>query len=168
MSLLEHLLKRIQQAGFTVLVVGRSPGPKDAWQGIPDRHSDAGPAEGLATALTYARQNGYDKVILCAVDMPLLNADYLNWLDGFSASDAVIPLRNEREQYCAARYAVSLLPRINTKLEQGKRSLHAQTTDIACHKPAIPDHLVAAAQSFNTPAEFTELLRQNPHLKDPP
>lgn len=156
--LLEHLLQRIDAANFPSLVIGREPQQHDSWEGIPDRQPDAGPAEGLASALAYAASLGYAELILLAVDMPCIDAPFLDWLSGLPASEAVIPVLADRDQYCAARFATQALATIDKNLRRSKRSLHEQVASLRSQRYKIPPELTHACSSFNTPSELIELF----------
>lgn len=81
---------------------------------IADERPGIGPLGGIATALRAAR---YDRVLVVATDMPLLNPDLLRHLITLDPDAAVaIPRVGDRTQQLHAVYARSCLPFIDEQI----------------------------------------------------
>lgn len=91
--------------------------------GLPDESPDQGPLEGVATVLGATRA---PHVLVVAVDMPTLTADFLRrcLLERRSDGVGVVPRARGRWEPAAAVYPRELAGAARTAVAQGRRSLH--------------------------------------------
>jgi molybdopterin-guanine dinucleotide biosynthesis protein A len=107
-----------------LLISGPPSGP---WVGsgiavIADEVPGLGPLGGLATALTRMRN---DRLLVLAVDLPEMSADFLRRLLAVAAHDrGVVPMRDEFFEPLAAIYPRSMKPVAARCLADGEYSLH--------------------------------------------
>lgn len=125
--LIEHVIAGMAPQVDEILVCGRE------WSGlpsVPDRpRPDLGPLGGIAAALAYAGQHGFDMVLTAGCDVLPVPPDLAARLLPAPALFATQPL--------FGLWPVSLLPLIDRQIEQDDRSLrgwasaaHART--VAC------------------------------------
>jgi molybdopterin-guanine dinucleotide biosynthesis protein A len=155
-TLLARAARIAQEAGLTVLVVGR--GRPDDWllpdtQFVPDAYPGQGPLGGLATALEDASQD----VLLLACDMPLLSAEALIWLDGQALGRHGLAVRSEEQwEPLFSVYTTEVLPLVQQRLETGKRSMHSLIEAGEFRSVAAPPEVAAALVNVNTPEEWAK------------
>ena len=126
-TLLAHACRITEGFGDRLLSVdrpGRYPLPTGMRE-VPDAHPGGGAMVGLLSALEACR---YDRLVLLAVDMPLLTAA---WLDILLArmpegADILLPqTRDGRLHPLCAVYHRRLIPRIRAQLAQNNRRMQS-------------------------------------------
>jgi molybdopterin-guanine dinucleotide biosynthesis protein A len=108
-----------------VWIVGRAPAGvrEPRARGLPDDVPGEGPLGGLASVL---RATHADHVLLVAVDMPALTAEFLRLLLEQRADGVgVVPRTRGGWEPVVAIYPRALAAPARAALEQGRRSMHA-------------------------------------------
>ncbi|HSW30903.1 MAG TPA: molybdenum cofactor guanylyltransferase [Longimicrobiales bacterium] len=126
---------------------------------VPDRVRGLGPLGGLDAALRYARDRGYEGVLLVGCDLPLLTTALLEEVaSGLAGHRAVAPGRRGGgvEPLCAA-YRVELSEAVEGRLAQDDRSLHALFRDVGGHM--LPGAVEAGDDPFLNVNTVDELER---------
>ena len=83
---------------------------------LKDRHSNIGPLGGLATALEMTNS---PLLLVLAVDLPDMDADFLNRMLSFATPEkGVVPIMDGFYEPLAAIYPVTLLPLVQAAVEQ--------------------------------------------------
>lgn len=134
--LIEHAIAALVAQTDAVIVCGREGG-------IPDRPSPAlGPLGGINAALHEARARGYDAVLTCPCDLPLLPVDLAELLTGGGYVEAMPVI---------GLWRTSLAPSLDVRLASGEdRSVRGWAR--AAGIPAIA--LNGELPNLNTPAEL--------------
>ncbi len=128
----------IDRAGFALrphceevfVVSSRPETPTGPWAVVHDVRPPCGPLGGIEAALQHAGENGYDAVVVLAVDLPLVDAGSIGVLIGaFAESEggAVVAARAgepDFEPLCAG-YPTSCLATVVELLESGERAARA-------------------------------------------
>ncbi|RXK56689.1 molybdenum cofactor guanylyltransferase [Oleiharenicola lentus] len=119
----EHQVRVLREAEADPVAIVRAPG--QAPLGLPDdlrlwhdTFTDAGPLAGLQTALSQSRTL---LVAVLAVDMPRIDAWWLQWLGTYCGSNigAIATRPDGIHEPLAAIYPRSALPEISRRLETG-------------------------------------------------
>ena len=84
---------------------------------VTDLHPGAGPLAGLESALAATTA---DSLLLFACDLPFLDAALVTALRDAPAAEAVVARLAGKAQPLAARYARSILPRVQRRLSRDK------------------------------------------------
>ncbi|MFB5674793.1 molybdenum cofactor guanylyltransferase [Paenibacillus terreus] len=133
MTVLEKIAGELQQAAGRVIAAGSNDSgvPADL-ETVPDHYPGQGPLAGLHAGLQ-ASETEWN--IVCACDMPLVNAEALlalraeaakRWIKegqltaGDEACDAVIPVIGGRRQPLLAAYHRRVLPGLEERLRTGQ------------------------------------------------
>jgi molybdopterin-guanine dinucleotide biosynthesis protein A len=144
--MLAHVAEALSGQCEAVAVAGRS------WPGLiatGDRPGPGlGPLGGLAGALTYGRDHGFDAVLSSSCDLPALPADLLDLL---GAPDAVL-----QRQPTIGLWSTAHADRLVEYLESGQsRSIRAWADAIAASTVAWGDGLA----NINTPEDLVAFSR---------
>jgi molybdopterin-guanine dinucleotide biosynthesis protein A len=108
-----ELLSALSQEVF-VVAPDRPLWLPDNARWIPDSVRDVGPIGGLAAALTHAT---YPNVLVLAVDMPSMTADFLGKLSQLTdARSGIVPQIGDRHEPLAAIYPREALPFVKDQL----------------------------------------------------
>lgn len=141
-----------------VWIVGRTEAGfhRPPARALPDDVPGQGPLGGLATALRSTRA---DHVLLLAVDMPSLTAEFLRRvLDGRGDGVGVVPRSGGRWEPVVAVYPRALAASARSALDQGRRSLHAFVdAALAVGRIVALDvapECAAVLSNWNTPADL--------------
>ena len=161
MSLIEHVLRRVEGLGDEVLITTNQP---DAYaflgmQMVGDRRPGAGALNGLLTALEAGHG---DRVLLLACDTPFVNRALLEHMLAINTdAEVVIPERGERLQPMHAIYAKSCAGPVSEALENGEKRMisffpHIRTRIV---QQEVLDQYDPDGLSFfnaNTPEDLTK------------
>ena len=159
LPLLESTADAVLSADLPVLVVGRvrpADWPFSAVIFAEDALPGRGPLGGLHTALTLA--NG--PVLALACDMPRLSADALRWLASQvserTGKHGLVTVNSGQWEPLFSCYTSACLPQIETRLAEGRLSLHGliEAGDFA--KAEAPDWLRPQLLNINTPEDLRE------------
>ena len=158
--LLERAARTAQAAGLPVLVAGRGRPPD--WQTpavdfAPDAVPGCGPLGGLETVLRRAGT----PVLALACDMPLLTPGALLWLRDLAAATSdlhgLAVTREGRWEPLFSVYAPACLPLIESRLADGRRSLHGLIEAGQFNTVESPDWVAAQLVNVNTPEDLARL-----------
>lgn len=170
LPLLERTARTALAACPSVVVVGRAlpedwPLPGVAF--LEDEAPDQGPLGGLATALRdlgAAEERGDptgrpDAVLLLACDLPALTEEALPWLmqtaqERQPLGAGLITVNNGRREPLFSVYTPHCLPRIETNLAAGRRSLQALIDAGDFKFAGITPTLAPSLLNVNTPEEL--------------
>lgn len=161
-TLLARAARAAGEAGLPALVAGRArpdgwPLPDVAF--VPDRAPGRGPLGGLEAALRHAQ----GPVLALACDLPLLRPADLRWLaDRFAsrplpAPDGLAVRRAGRWEPLFSVYALACLPRIESRLQAERLSLHGLIEAGDFDAAAAPDGVAARLVNVNTPDDLARL-----------
>lgn len=138
-------LPTLQQAaeatGLPVIVVGRDT--------LPDETPGVGPLGGLATALRHVQ----GPVLAVACDMPLLDTAAFLWLVAKWEALERKPLGLVVDHLFAI-YTPACLPRIDTNLAAGQRSLYRLLQTEGFVSLQAPPELAPKLANINTPEDW--------------
>ena len=159
LSLLAHTALAAQSADLPVLVAGRAR--PDAWSleavaFAEDVQPGLGPLGGLATAL---RHSGAD-VLALACDLPLLTPDAVRWLGAQAErgnEHGLIVVNDGKWEPLFSVYRSACLPLIETRLAEGRRSLHGLIEAGQFAFIDAPDWVAAQLVNVNTPEQWQAL-----------
>ncbi|TXD42501.1 molybdenum cofactor guanylyltransferase [Xanthomonas campestris] len=155
--LLAQMQALLLQAGAQqVLVSGNYP----QFAGIADARADLGPLGGLASVIDRVADG--TTLLVVPVDMPLLSSALLARLlappDARCATfeDEMLPMRVQVDAQLRAVLAQLL------EAPAASRSLRALQQSLHCHRVAVTATERAAFVNCNTPAQWTQLIHENP------
>lgn len=155
--LLAQMQALLLQAGAQqVLVSGNYP----QFAGIADARADLGPLGGLASVIDRVADG--TTLLVVPVDMPLLSGALLACLlappDARCATfeDEMLPMRVQVDAQLRAVLAQLL------EAPAASRSLRALQQSLQCHRVAVTATELAAFVNCNTPAQWTQLIHENP------
>jgi len=123
MSLIEHVLRRVEGLGDEVLITTNRPDDYGflGKRMVEDREPGAGALQGLLTALEAARG---ERVLLVGCDMPFVNRNLLEHMLAIATeAEVVIPRRGGKFQPLHAIYATSCAGPVRETLEAGERRM---------------------------------------------
>ena len=117
---------------------------------VTDLHPGAGPLAGLESALAATKA---DALLVFACDLPFLDAALVTALRDAPAGDAVVARLDGKAQPLAARYARSILPRVQRRLSRDKLRMLDLVAEL---DPAWLDFPAGTRALFNvnTPEEL--------------
>lgn len=147
-TLIAHAVDQLSAWCDHVIVVGREEAPAPT---IPDwPRAGMGPLGGIAAALRFAGEAGYDEVLTAGVDCPDLPFDLLQLLapvPAYAASQPVI-----------GRWPASAAPEVEAILRgAGKHSLRALAQRLGATAVQLP----LEPANINTPADLAELEQRD-------
>lgn len=155
--LLEQMQSLLREAGAQqVLVSGNRP----EYAGIADTQPDLGPLGGLASVI--AGVADATMLVVVPVDMPLLSVAVLGKLVAPSQHRCVA-FEGQRLPMCL-RIDPSVREALTTLMTgtASSRSLRALQRSLRCHRVAVTTSERAAFVNCNTPAQWSELIDENP------
>ncbi|MGI4790565.1 MAG: molybdenum cofactor guanylyltransferase [Janthinobacterium lividum] len=158
-TLLERTARVALGADLPVLVAGRVRplGWLLETVFVEDAHPGLGPLGGLSAALGQTQTS----VLALACDLPLLTADALRWLLAQFAEQrgehGLVTINGDRWEPLFSLYQPSVLPKIDTRLMEGRRSLHGliEAGDFAFVQ--APDWVRTQLVNVNTADEWGKI-----------
>ncbi|MDP4096124.1 molybdenum cofactor guanylyltransferase [Paenibacillus sp. P96] len=120
MTVLERIAGEVRKAANRVIVTGSKGGSLPfGLEAVPDQYPGQGPLAGLHAGLKETRT---EWSILCACDMPLVNAETMLALLTLADEpwNAVIPVIGGRKQPLLAAYHHRVLPGLEERLQAGR------------------------------------------------
>lgn len=124
---------------------------------VYDEQKDQGPLMGLYSGLKALRA---ERVLVVGVDMPFIQPSLVEWLLALPLSDSlVVPWVQGVPQVLLALYPRSILPIVETCIEQGRRDLRAllelaPVTYLAEAQLRMVDPQLRSFVNINTPEEL--------------
>ena len=157
-SVLETLCREAMKSGAQVLVVGREPPqnwPLENVTFLPDETPHSGPLGGLQSALRFAQNREYSRALCIACDMPLLDAEAFSWLlkksEIADVPHGVVARRGENLEPLFAIYATRVLPLIEKRLRENRRSLRGLIERGDFMAVEAPPEIEVKLVNLNTP-----------------
>lgn len=161
-SLLDHALDRLAPHVDELLVVGDPlthglVGPFV----VPDLVPGQGPLGGLLTAMRYAT---HDRLLVLAVDMPLVERGILEPLKGGmgNQTDAVVPRRGERWEPLCAAYHRRCSAVFEARIAAGERRMAHALEHVRTTWMELPPHEEGPSSdpflNLNRPADMAPFL----------
>lgn len=161
---LEQVIQVVAQTSERVVIVGRKkPANFDFREEtivfLPDETPGEGPAAALKTVLRFTQS----PILLIACDMPGVTVEAVEWLwqraEKTEAIEGVAVKSEGQWEPLFAVYFPDCLPRLETLLAEGKRSLQAllRSGDFETLDP--PEYLLPALRNVNTPEEWEAFLQ---------
>lgn len=158
-TLLARLNRVARTTGCPVVVVGR-PAP-DGWSDpatrfFVDEEPGLGPLGGLATALRRLKT----PVLALACDLPRVDTELLDWLLKAWSSrggDGLAAARGGEPEPLLAVYSPDLLPVIERRLAEGRRSLKGVLAEVGAATLEVPAAWAERLDGVNTPEEWARL-----------
>ncbi len=143
-----------------VFISGKSDGPY-AGAGVEiveDARCDSGPLGGIASAL---RRCGEEWLLVLAVDMPAMTADFLCGLtDAARKGAGVVPV-TDRIQPLATLYPCAALEIAETLLREGRRKMECFVDELEAHslvrRLEVPPAQWPLFTNWNTPGDVDAL-----------
>ncbi len=123
MSLIEHVLRRVEGLGEEVLITTNRPDDYGflGKRMVEDLEPGAGALHGLLTALEAARG---ERILLVGCDMPFVNRNLLEYMLAIATeAEVIIPRRGGRFQPLHAIYAKSCAGPVRQTLEAGEKRM---------------------------------------------
>jgi molybdopterin-guanine dinucleotide biosynthesis protein A len=139
-----------------VMAAPGQPLPAVEAQVLRDEVRGVGPLLATGRGLRAAAEAGLELAFVCAVDMPLLDADLIDELAGPAVrlgADVVLPW-DGRDHYLAGIYRTSLADRVDALLAVGERSMRALVGRVDTQRIVMPEQ--SSLTNFNAPSDFSE------------
>lgn len=152
LTFLQHAIERLRQVTSQVAISGRASDHPRVLS-IPDHVSNQGPAVAVWSAVRFARERGFEAVLVTPVDMPWLPASELRRF--ISASVHRLPvcvtLDDSKLHPLVALYPTSLEEELHCEATSDRRSLRAWLEQ----RPHQPLHLNRSwLLDVNTPQDL--------------
>jgi molybdenum cofactor guanylyltransferase len=122
---------------------------------LRDEVRGVGPLLATGRGLRAAADAGLEWAFVCAVDMPLLDADLIDVLMGPAVrlgADVVLPW-DGRDHYLAGVYRTSLADRVDELVAAGERSMRALVNRVDTQRIVMPEQ--PSLTNVNTAADLT-------------
>lgn len=160
-TMVEHVVGVVAQRCqpvFVVSAVGQAL-PSLSARVLRDELRGLGPLPATGRGLRAAAEAGLGRAFVCAVDMPFLNAAFIDDLASRAAqldADVVLPW-DGRDHYLAAVYRTDLADRIDELLAAGQRSMRALVDTVDAQRVVLSDSPVLT--NVNSADDLHSLLR---------
>lgn len=118
---------------------------------LRDEVRGIGPLPATGRGLQAAARAGADRAFVCAVDMPLMTAEFVTELAGHSGADVILPW-DGRDHYLAGVYRTELADRVAALVAAGERRMRALVDSVNTQRIVMPRN--AALTNVNTAAEL--------------
>ena len=175
-NLLEMVVGRLKRQTPKVAINTNSNNPKYEWHGLPILRDHFrgfwGPLSGILTAMIWANDMGYEKVVTVAVDTPLFPENLLEKLNQkmkVSNSDIVFAASVSEYKQKAVLHPVfglwktSLLEDLKKQLEKGVRKVTCWSERHMACSVCFSDEQIDPFFNINTPQDIM-LLKE--YLRD--
>ena len=159
-TLLERTVSTVSPRCSPVFVIAApgQPLPAVDAQVLRDEVGGVGPLLATGRGLRAAADAGLEVAFVCAVDMPLLDAELIDVLAGPAVrlgADVVLPW-DGRDHYLAGVYRTSLANRVDELVQAGERSMRALVDRVDTQRIVMPEQPSLA--NVNTAAELQAIL----------
>ena len=122
-SILDHIIERLSPQVDRLIVNANVEKISENIEVVPDIIKDAGPLGGLYSALSFAKEHGYSKVITAPGDTPFIPHDFARRLMEHADQAVVIAKSAGRIHPVLALWDVSLLDELKASLNEGERKM---------------------------------------------
>jgi molybdopterin-guanine dinucleotide biosynthesis protein A len=155
-TLLERTTSTVGRRCAPVFVMAApgQPLPKVDAQILRDDDKGIGPLLATGRGLRAAAEAGLAHAFVCAVDMPLLEADLIDELVGPAVrlgADVVLPW-DGRDHYLAGVYRTALADRVDQLIAAGERSMRSLVDSVDTQRIVMPEQV--SLTNVNTAAEL--------------
>ena len=159
-TLLERTVSTVSPRCSPVFVIAApgQPLPAVDAQVLRDEIGGVGPLLATGRGLRAAAEAGSELAFVCAVDMPLLDAELIDVLAGPAVrlgADVVLPW-DGRDHYLAGIYRTSLANRVNELVAAGERSMRALVDRVDTQRIVMPEQPSLA--NVNTAADLQAIV----------
>jgi len=160
--LLGHVIAQLEPLFSDMLISVREKRPDISYPQIVDGSKSRGPMVGIKAALEVVKT---DWVFVIACDMPLISTGLIEHLAGLrSQHDAVVPFAFDRPQPLFGFYNKTCLPLMETRMEQGQRSMIRLLDDLdSCllseQQVKVIDPELKSLRSLDTMEDVKEVER---------
>lgn len=160
-TMVEHVVGILTQRCKPVFVVAApgQPLPDLPAEVVRDEVRGLGPLLATGRGLRAALEAGARWAFLCAVDMPLLNADLIDTLAARAAeTDAEVTLPwDGRDHYLAGVYRTDLAPKIDALVAAGERAMRALVDSVDTQRIVMAES--RALTNLNSADDLRSLTR---------
>jgi molybdenum cofactor guanylyltransferase len=155
-TLLERTVSIVSPRCSPVFVIAApgQPLPTVEAEVLRDEVRGVGPLLATGRGLRAAADAGLELAFVCAVDMPLLDADLIDELAGPAVrlgADVVLPW-DGRDHYLAGVYRTSLANRVDALVAAGERSMRALVDRVDTQRIVMPEQ--PSLTNVNTAADL--------------
>lgn len=155
-TFLSHLEEKIASVFDEITILGANHQVDSSYQQIPDLITDAGPLGGLLAALQHT---AHETIALLPVDLPQISESVLKYLRdvNLGENDAIIAKSISRLQPLVGIYKKSVLKRLMSYLQSGKRSVMGFIDVIEYSTFDVSEQDII---NINTPDDYDKLLKR--------
>lgn len=173
-TLLDHQLAILRSAGCTTLayvggarregVAGDAVHVPDAMPqfvsdaATHDAHSNHSPLRGVISALRYANEQGLDRVVLIACDLPLVQPATIRALVNALDHDDVGVAQGSRTHWSCLAARTSITDDLHAAYDSGERALHRAFAPLRSAKIAVSDEELT---NTNEPETLARLITES-------
>ena len=154
-TFLSHLEEKTASVFDEITILGANHQVDSSYQQIPDLITDAGPLGGLLAALQHT---AHETIALLPVDLPQISESVLKYLRDMNLgeNDAIIAKSISRLQPLVGIYKKSVLKRLMSYLQSGKRSVMGFIDVIEYSTFDVSEQDII---NINTPDDYDKLLK---------
>jgi len=130
-SILDHIIKRLGPQVDSLILNANGLEMAENIEVVPDIIKDAGPLGGLYSALSFAKENGFSKVITVPGDTPFIPHDFSSRLMAHADQAVVVAKSADRIHPVLALWDVSLIDDLKVTLEKKHYKMRTWTAKYA-------------------------------------
>ncbi|HEY8216500.1 MAG TPA: molybdenum cofactor guanylyltransferase [Acidimicrobiia bacterium] len=148
----ERLVDRVARALTDVVAPVLEVGPgHSSFPAVREQPPGAGPLAALVAGADALLVDGAPTpVVVLAVDLPFVDARFVDWLAMHRAPESVVPVVDGMPQPLCARYSVDALGAARDLEQAGERSMRALLAAVAVHEADEDEwRAVATARTFH-------------------
>lgn len=122
-TLINHISERLSPQVTNLIINAQDTNILAGVKVVPDQESHLGPIGGLYSALNYALENDYRKIVTVPCDTPFIPYDFVEKLLGIKDSTCVIAYSGGRLHPVLGLWDVSIINDVKTSIESGEYTL---------------------------------------------
>jgi len=122
-TLINHISERLSPQVTNLIINAQDPNILEGFKVVPDQESHLGPIGGIYSALKYALENDYRKIVTVPCDTPFIPYDFVEKLLGIKDSSCVIACSGGRLHPVLGLWDVSIINDVKTSIESGEYTL---------------------------------------------
>jgi molybdopterin-guanine dinucleotide biosynthesis protein A len=122
-TLFAHIADRLSPQVTDLIVNANDPSDFDGFKVVPDQESGLGPIGGIYSALQFASQNGFKKIVTVPCDTPYIPDNLVDKLLKIGKSRCIVASSQSGLHPVLAIWDVSALNDVKTSIERGERKL---------------------------------------------